>query len=284
MIKKIFTIVILTLFLMIISIVPVKASDLFKVAITGVTNTGDGATSNYLSYNDNSVTFITELYLPGDYITYEIKVKNLGSIEAKLSQIDIEKTDNPAIIFDYQGINEGDILKAGEEITFKVRVTYNNEITTQPTDLTSEFKITLNYEQNGDSGLGDNTGDNGNSGGIGAGDAFDILGVSVPNTVAYVSLYIIIIGLLLIIIAIIVLKRTVSNKKENVAMETTTISNPPLNKGILKQTDKKIEVLDIGSNNEDIEILDLESDTDKVSAVLKNNSVNNEVKENTIDQ
>ena len=67
-------------------------------------------------------------------------------------------------------------------------------------------------------------------------------------------------------------------------METTTISNPPLNKGILKQTDKKIEVLDIGSNNEDIEILDLESDTDKVSAVLKNNSVNNEVKENTIDQ
>ena len=271
--RKIFTFVFLILCVFITSIVPVSASDSFKVTITGVTDSSNGEASSYSSHTDNSVTFIAGLKLPGDYINYDIKVKNSGSIEAILSKINIEKTDNPAIIFGYQGISEGDILKPGEEITFKVSVAYNSEITTQPDDLTGEIKITLNYEQNGDSG------DNNNSGVIDPGDSFDILGVPVPNTVAYVSIYIIIIGLLLIIIAIIVLRKLVHNKKEMATTNGPLLEDNPLKDETLLR--ENVEVLDLVSNNETakraVEILHL--DTNKNIEVLDLEPVNETPKE-----
>lgn len=260
MIKKIFVTVFLALSLLIISTTPVKADDLFKVAITGVTDSSNGATSNYLNYTDTSVNFITELYLPGDSMTYEINVKNSGNIDAILKSINVEKTYNQAISVEYTGIKEGDILKTGENLTFKVLVAYNKDVSVQPTNLTSEFKMSLNYEQNSNAPIivpGTEDDD----------EVVDILGVKVPNTVAYISLYTIIVGLLLVIIAFVVLKRTVSEKEElarakiisteefldkinnpaeilETKQETTKIA--PTNLDFLKpKSDEEIEILDL---------------------------------------
>ena len=232
MTKKVFQFIFLTLCLMFIFLAPVSASNQFKVTITEVTNSGEGATSNYSSYTDNSVTFAADLYLPGDYITYKIKVKNQGNIDAILKKINVEKTDNPAILFDYKGINEGDILKKGDEVTFTVTASYNNNITTQPQDVSGKIKITLDYEQNGNFAIDDSS-----VGGAGTGDTVDIFGVSVPNTVAYASIWGIIIGLLLIIIAIIVIKKTVFNKKNEPATSSNALEN-------------NVEVLDLDSESD----------------------------------
>lgn len=202
--KKIFIFSFLILSLLLTSISSVNATDLFKVSITGITNNNEGSVISTSSFVDNSATFSAELYLPSDKVTYEVNVKNLGSLDAILADIEIVDTENPAIIFDYSGINEGDVLKVGESITFEVSVTYNSAVTSQPTNLTSEFTITLNYEQYGSSGSGES---------LVSGDTIDIFGVSVPSTAASASLTVIGLGLLLIIIAIIVTRKVIKDNK-----------------------------------------------------------------------
>ncbi len=251
--SKILIVAFLFFGLMAIPFNSVKADDLFKVEITGITNTneGDNITSTS-TFNENVASFSAKLYLPSDKVTFEVSVKNRGSLDAVLSEIVMEQsTNNPVIIFAYQGISEGDVLEVGEETTFEVSVTYNSAVTSQPSEdnLSNSMTITLNYEQYTSSGSdsdADDSGDNNSGiGGIfGSGDTIDIFGVSVPNTVAYASLSVIIIGLLLIIIAIIVTRKLTKNsqkKKENKA-SANKVNDP-------KKTNSNIEVLDIDSAN-----------------------------------
>ena len=100
------------------------------------------------TYNDTSATFGVILKSPGDSITYDITIENQGTIDAVLKTIMKTDTNNSAILFETSGVNENDELKVGEIATMKVKVTYNPEITSQPTDLDSTLNIELDYEQN----------------------------------------------------------------------------------------------------------------------------------------
>jgi len=107
-----------------------------------------------------TATFEAELVSPGDSLTYTVKVKNDGTLDAKLSTIAFtegqtntsteEGQDNRTIIYSYAGIAENDVLAAGAETTFTVTVMYNPAITSQPAeaDKTSDLTMTLTYVQN----------------------------------------------------------------------------------------------------------------------------------------
>ena len=101
-----------------------------KNATSGATNkeepTGEGTLS---------ATFNVDLKNPGDSIDYEITVTNGGNINAKLNEINLTNTENPAIKFTVTMIKDGveitDIekmketsLKAGENSIFKVKIEF----------------------------------------------------------------------------------------------------------------------------------------------------------------
>ena len=90
-------------------------------------------------------------YLPGDTITYEVTVSNLGSLDAILDSIKINMDSQDVIQFKVDGIMSGDVLKQGESTKFDVIMTYNENITTQPDMESVNFEMNLNYLQNGNS-------------------------------------------------------------------------------------------------------------------------------------
>lgn len=204
----IFTMLILSLFIAVPS-ASVKADDnLFDVAITGITSKeiiGSASNREEPSFTDDSATFKTNLYLPGDEITYEVTVKNRGKIEAILNKISTTDTNNPAIQFSYSGIKEGDTLSPDAQTTFLVSVTYNKNVTTQPANLVSNLTIILDYEQNGEAPVV-----------TPPGGMIDLGGnVSVPATSAYASITVILLGLLCIIVSVIVTKRMTESKNKS---------------------------------------------------------------------
>ena len=77
---------------------------------------------------------------------YDVTVLNEGDIDAKLDKITIPESTNPAIGFEVSGIEEGSLLRSKETALLTVTVKYNN-VTEQPTDLTADLEVTLDYSQ-----------------------------------------------------------------------------------------------------------------------------------------
>ena len=128
----------------------------WNVQITGISNgTPTGSAENAInpSYDVLTANMEVNLYSPGDSMTYEITIENKGTIDATLSKITKTDTNNPAILFETSGVNEGDNLNAGDKTTMTVKITYNPNITTQPENPTSELNVTLTYEQKGNSSV-----------------------------------------------------------------------------------------------------------------------------------
>ena len=122
----------------------------WSVKITSITPTdiiGEAKDKPEITdYTDTTATFGTSLKLPNDSITYNIVIENQGSLDAKLDTISKTDTNNSAISFETSGVEEGDLLRAGENVTMKVKVTYTPG-DSQPTNLESNLKVELNYSQ-----------------------------------------------------------------------------------------------------------------------------------------
>ena len=88
---------------------------------------------------------------PGDEITYEVTVSNLGSLDATLDNIKINMDSQDVIQFKVDGIMSGDVLKQGESTKFDVIMKYNEDITSPPDLENVTFGMNLNYLQNGNS-------------------------------------------------------------------------------------------------------------------------------------
>lgn len=120
-----------------------------KITDVNITNVLGNATKAIEPVvSDTAVTFKTNLTSPGDSMTYTVTIKNSGTIDAKVESIEMTDSKNPAIIFSTSGINENDLLKAGETQTYDVTIAYNSEITKQPEDLSGTLTVKLNYVQN----------------------------------------------------------------------------------------------------------------------------------------
>ncbi len=133
----------------------------WKVLITDIQSrnvVGRAENAEEPSHTETTATFKTNLYLPGDSITYDVTVENQGSIDAVLKTIQKSDSNNNAIIFETSGIQEGEILKASESTVFSVTVSYNASTTSQPSNITSDLEVTLDYEQaTGEEGPAGNT-------------------------------------------------------------------------------------------------------------------------------
>ncbi len=124
-------------------------SSKFDVEIENVTAAKivGGASNSSLVYTGTSVTFKALLTAPGDMITYNVMVKNNGSIDAKVSDIEVSSSFNDDIIFEVQGINEGDILKANDFVIYTVIVKYNNNADSMPEKLDASLTVKNDYQQ-----------------------------------------------------------------------------------------------------------------------------------------
>ena len=124
----------------------------WNIKITDITVNGfNGSATNAEEpqvENDTTAIFKTNLISPGDSMTYEVTVANDGSIPAKLNELKVEDANNPAILFQVNGISEIDILGEHSTTTFEVQVSYNSSITTQPENPKSTLTVTLDYVQN----------------------------------------------------------------------------------------------------------------------------------------
>ena len=99
------------------------------------------------SYTNTTATFSTNLTSPGDTMTYDITVSNLGTLDAKLILVTMSDSNNPAIEFTYEGVKAGDVLKSQESTVVKVTVKYSDTVTTQPDSISSDLTIKLDYGQ-----------------------------------------------------------------------------------------------------------------------------------------
>ena len=119
----------------------VKITDIQSKVVSGTpANASDPA------HTDTTATFSTTLTSPGDTMQYDVTVLNEGDIDAKLDKITVPESTNPAIGFEVSGIEEGSLLEAKQTAILTVTVKYN-DVTEQPSDLTADLEVTLDYSQ-----------------------------------------------------------------------------------------------------------------------------------------
>ena len=137
----------------------------WNISITDITTSnkvGSASVSGTPEHSGLTASFNTNLVLPGDSITYNIKVENKGNLNAKLNKIALKKDNNSAILFETSGIKEGDVLKHGAYTTLSIKVTYSNSVTSQPTNLDASLTVTLDFVQS-DGSSGSTGGDTSNA-------------------------------------------------------------------------------------------------------------------------
>ena len=94
-----------------------------------------------------SANFQAELVSPGSGVTYNVTVRNGGTIDAKLDSITFTDSNNDAIQYSYTGINQNDVITAGNTQTFTVTVKFNDTYTQTPASTTSDVTMQLGYVQ-----------------------------------------------------------------------------------------------------------------------------------------
>ena len=119
----------------------VKITDIQSKVVSGTPTNASEPT-----HTDTTATFRTTLTNPGDTMQYDVTVSNEGDIDAKLDKITVPESTNPAIGFEVSGIEEGSLLEAKQTATLTVTVKYN-DVTEQPSDLTADLEVTLDYSQ-----------------------------------------------------------------------------------------------------------------------------------------
>ena len=101
------------------------------------------------SFTKTKANFHVLLSEAGDEISYNIVIKNSGTIDAKVSNITINPlTDtNDPIFFVFSGLEVGDELDAGKSVTVNVNVKYNPNYSGSTDKITKDFAVFINYVQ-----------------------------------------------------------------------------------------------------------------------------------------
>ena len=128
-----------------------KFWDIETNVITSGTIHGN-ASENFKPYSiANTLYFAVILKEPGDYITYDVEIKNKGRLDAILDKmlIDIndEQNQQKAIKFTVSGIKEGELLRAGRSATISIKVEWDPTITSVPGGAYSTIKANFQFLQ-----------------------------------------------------------------------------------------------------------------------------------------
>ena len=88
---------------------------------------------------------------PGDSITYDITVSNLGNIDAVLDSIKMNMEEQEYIDFKIEGIRAREELVVDQDITFQLTMKLSENIPDIPSNQSFDFSMNLNYLQSGNS-------------------------------------------------------------------------------------------------------------------------------------
>ncbi len=121
----------------------------WEIKITNIkaTEVCDSCDAGTPTYDDTKANFNAKLTKPGDSITYEITIKNTGTIDAKLDEIELDndKLGSPAFIYTTE--DPSDTLNVNDSTTYKITITYDPNITTIPDIKDKDFTSTIKYIQ-----------------------------------------------------------------------------------------------------------------------------------------
>ena len=127
----------------------------WKVEITNIGEkevVGKAVSKVTPSYTSTTANFNVGLTQPGDSITYDVEISNLGTLKAKVDSININLDENDAIKYTTSGVSNGDKLGVGEKATLTIKVEYDSNVTSQPSVTTKDITVTINYVQDLDEG------------------------------------------------------------------------------------------------------------------------------------
>ena len=97
--------------------------------------------------SDNLIVIKPYLEGPSDRVYYIITVRNNGTYDALLDNIDIDYKKND-LKFEFENIKEGDILERNTFKTFKLIVKYNDDVKDNRIIEPSKIVINLEYIKN----------------------------------------------------------------------------------------------------------------------------------------
>lgn len=110
-------------------------------------NISEGCDYGKPEYTNTSATFNAKLLKPGDSITYVITIQNAGTIDATLDNMTCKEEENGSEAIICTNTRPADILKAGEQTTFTVKVEYDVNTTEVPTIKTKTITGLVEYIQ-----------------------------------------------------------------------------------------------------------------------------------------
>ena len=100
----------------------------WNVRIVGINEgvpTGNAKNKKMPYYTSNNMLFDVSFSKPGESMTYDVTVKNIGNLDSKVYRINAyERGTNRNIKYTLIGIKEGTKILKGETFTFKVKVEY----------------------------------------------------------------------------------------------------------------------------------------------------------------
>lgn len=100
------------------------------------------------TYNSTKASFHVSLASPGDEITYDLTIKNFGTLNAKISSIYVipENKDDDVIFYYVDGIEIGDVLDAGQSTNMTVTAKFNENVSSIP-NIVKTVAVIINYVQ-----------------------------------------------------------------------------------------------------------------------------------------
>ena len=123
----------------------------WKVVFTNIqelSKTNGVTVNNVPTASGTTATFDVDLQKPGDSIEYQITVENQGTLDAIIEDINASETGSDAIKFEISNIRIGDILLKQESTTFKIKISYDSSITSQPEKTNNKLTVDIDYAQN----------------------------------------------------------------------------------------------------------------------------------------
>lgn len=110
---------------------------------------GSAGEASKPSYTRTRASFHVLLVEPGDEISYDIDIKNSGTIDAKVSDITINPITeiSDPISFVFSGLEVGDELDAGETTKVSVNIKYNPNYNGTKEKVNQDFVVLINYVQ-----------------------------------------------------------------------------------------------------------------------------------------
>ncbi len=117
-----------------------------EISVASELNQGKNISATVAS-DKLSVNFQAELVIPSSSVTYNVTVKNSGTIDAKLDSLLFDNSQNEAIKYSYSGIALNDVIESGDTQTFTVTVTFDENYTKDPEVKTGTLTMTLGYVQ-----------------------------------------------------------------------------------------------------------------------------------------